>query len=387
MKKTNLVLGLMLIMLLAMSISLMAQSVGINSDGSAPDASAMLDVKSTSKGFLAPRMTVVERGNISSPATGLLVYQTDGTPGYYYYNGSAWTQLGIASGASQWTTNSSNIYYNSGNVGIGTTTPAKLLQVGGNVRGEVLIVGTNGSSPSLTLDHTATTNGRKYTLYSGGTSSNSFDIYDLTASAARLTISSVGNVGIGTTSPAYELDVVGDVNITGDFKVNGTNISSGTLAIGDSYQGGIIFWLDATGQHGLIAATTDQSTGVRWYAGTNGNTQAKGDGLYAGKANTSIIIAAQVAIGDDNATYAARICNELQITEGDKIYGDWYLPSKYELNLLYLQKTAVGGFASAYYWSSTEYDNFSAWKQNFDGGNQVSSIKVNTYCVRAVRAF
>jgi len=387
MKKTNLVLGLMLIILLVMSISLMAQSVGINSDGSAPDASAMLDVKSTSKGFLAPRMTVVERGNISSPATGLLVYQTDGTPGYYYYNGSAWTQLGIASGASQWTTNSSNIYYNSGNVGIGTTTPAKLLQVGGNVRGEVLIVGTNGSSPSLTLDHTATTNGRKYTLYSGGTSSNSFDIYDLTASAARLTISSVGNVGIGTTSPAYELDVVGDVNITGDFKVNGTNISSGTLAIGDSYQGGIIFWLDATGQHGLIAATTDQSTGVRWYAGTNGNTQAKGDGLYAGKANTSIIIAAQVAIGDDNATYAARICNELQITEGDKIYGDWYLPSKYELNLLYLQNTAVGGFASAYYWSSTEFDDVHAWSQSFANGDQYRDYKHNALYVRAVRAF
>jgi len=375
-----------LVFLFVVSIPLFAQSVGINSDGSAPDASAMLDIKSSTKGFLAPRMTSAQRTAISSPATGLLVYQTDGTPGYYYYTGSAWTQIGPASGASQWTTNSSNIYYNSGNVGIGTTNPQKPLQVGGTIRGEIKLVGIDGSPPDVILNNTATTGGHEYILYSGGASPGNFDIYDLTESSYRLSINSSGNVGIGTTTPAYELDVVGDVNITGDFKVNGTNIS-GTLAIGDSYQGGIIFWLDATGQHGLIAATADQSTGVRWNAGTNGDTQAKGDGLYAGKANTSIIIAAQVAIGDDNATYAARICNELQITEGGKIYGDWYLPSKYELNLLYLQNTAVGGFASAYYWSSTEFDDVHAWSQSFANGDQYRDYKHNALYVRAVRAF
>ena len=72
-----------------------------------------------------------------------------------------------------------------------------------------------------------------------------------------------------------------------------------TLAIGDSHQGGIIFWLDASGQHGLIAATTDQSTGIRWYNGTNRYTGTTGDGLYAGVMNTAMIIATQMG---DNQT-------------------------------------------------------------------------------------
>jgi predicted DNA-binding antitoxin AbrB/MazE fold protein len=82
------------VLVLFLVVSISAQSVGINSDGSAPDASAMLDVKSTSKGFLSPRMTAAQRGAIESPATGLMVYQTDATAGYYYYNGASWNQLG-----------------------------------------------------------------------------------------------------------------------------------------------------------------------------------------------------------------------------------------------------------------------------------------------------
>ncbi|MDC1276763.1 DUF1566 domain-containing protein [Algibacter sp.] len=168
------------------------------------------------------------------------------------------------------------------------------------------------------------------------------------------------------------------------------------LSIGDTYQGGIIFYLDASGCHGLIAAPGDQSTGIRWYAGTFGLAQAKGDGIYAGKANTSIIIAAQVAIGDDGDNYAARLCNELQIIEGGTTYGDWYLPSKYELNLMYeniglgnaLGLGNVGNFPGNPYWSSTEYDNNLAWGQSFGfGGQKFYGFKDYTYRVRAVRAF
>ncbi|MBO0931579.1 hypothetical protein [Fibrella aquatilis] len=71
-------------------------SVAVNTDGSNADASALLDVKSTTQGVLVPRMNAQQRGLISSPATGLLVYQTDGTPGFYFYNGTAWTSLSSA---------------------------------------------------------------------------------------------------------------------------------------------------------------------------------------------------------------------------------------------------------------------------------------------------
>jgi hypothetical protein len=72
-------------------------SIGIGTV--APNASAALEVNSTTKGFLLPTMTQTQRNAISTPATGLLIYQSDNTPGFYYYNGSAWTAIaGAAAG-------------------------------------------------------------------------------------------------------------------------------------------------------------------------------------------------------------------------------------------------------------------------------------------------
>ena len=75
-----------------------AQGVAVNTPGNKADTSAMLDVSSTSKGVLVPRMTASQRTGIFSPAKGLLVYQTDGTDGFYYFNGTAWTTLTGATG-------------------------------------------------------------------------------------------------------------------------------------------------------------------------------------------------------------------------------------------------------------------------------------------------
>ena len=198
---------------------------------------------------------------------------------------------------------------------------------------------------------------------------------------------------INTPAPAdgSETKVTAGTNVTvtgagttaSPYVVNTTD----TLAIGDSYQGGIIFWLDTTGQHGLIAATADQNTGIQWYNGTYRYTGTNGDGLYAGKMNTAMIIATQMA---DNQTgnFAAKVCADYSVTVGGVTYGDWYLPSKYELNLLYLQKTVVGGFANKAYWSSNEYDNNNAWKQNFTNGEQSTNNKnFTSNYVRAIRAF
>ena len=197
---------------------------------------------------------------------------------------------------------------------------------------------------------------------------------------------------INTPAPAdgSETKVTAGTNVTvtgagttaSPYVVNTTD----TLAIGDSYQGGIIFWLDTTGQHGLIAATANQNTGIHWYNGTFRYTGTNGDGLYAGKMNTAMIIATQMA---DNQTgnFAAKVCADYSVTVGGVTYGDWYLPSEYELNLLYLQKTVVGGFSNNFYWSSSEYDNDYAWRQGFSSGYQLYDYKSYAFYVRAVRAF
>lgn len=70
-----------------------SQSVGISNTAAAPDTTAMLDISSTAKGLLIPRMTAQQKTAITSPATGLLIYQIDGDPGFYYYNGTTWFLL------------------------------------------------------------------------------------------------------------------------------------------------------------------------------------------------------------------------------------------------------------------------------------------------------
>ena len=70
--------------------------VAITTDGTTADNSAMLDIKSTSKGILVPRMTAAQRTAIATPANGLLIYQTDGTAGFYFYNGNAWAPISAA---------------------------------------------------------------------------------------------------------------------------------------------------------------------------------------------------------------------------------------------------------------------------------------------------
>ncbi len=167
-----------------------------------------------------------------------------------------------------------------------------------------------------------------------------------------------------------------------------------TYKVGDFAHGGIVFWVDETGQHGLVCAKTNQSSGIRWSAGTDTYTMAKGDGPKGGYLNTAIIISNQ-GYGD-GATYAARICNELKITEGGITYGDWYLPSIEELNIMFDARTTINTTALAnggsslgnyFYWSSTEQSLNFTYYYSFSTDFIGYVAKSTSYYVRAVRAF
>jgi len=71
----------------------LSQNIAINTTGFAPDASAILDIQSAGKGMLIPRMPEQAKDNISIPTVGLIVYQTDGDEGFWFFNGTAWMQL------------------------------------------------------------------------------------------------------------------------------------------------------------------------------------------------------------------------------------------------------------------------------------------------------
>jgi hypothetical protein len=193
---------------------------------------------------------------------------------------------------------------------------------------------------------------------------------------------------MSTTTGTNEMVITAGTNITisGDGTAeNPYVINAPSHYVGESYGGGIVFYAYDNGQHGLIAATADQSAEMRWNAGTSANTMALADGVGAGKANTAIIIASQ-GYGD-GGKYAARVCNEFSVTVDGVKYSDWYLPSIFELNLLYLQRNVVGGFSNAAYWSSTEGNIDYAWRQYFSDGNQGSDDKGYPGSVRVIRAF
>lgn len=154
--------------------------------------------------------------------------------------------------------------------------------------------------------------------------------------------------------------------------------------IGQHYGGGIIFWIDSSGQHGLIASTSDTSyLTIKWSDRYYPKTGATGTAVGTGAANTQKIIAVQ----GRTYNYAALVCANYR----GGGYSDWFLPSKDELFLLYKQKNVVGGFIRGGYWSSSEFPsqfvNSLAWQQYFYSDLATLSHKDRVDGVRAIRAF
>jgi hypothetical protein len=157
--------------------------------------------------------------------------------------------------------------------------------------------------------------------------------------------------------------------------------------IGQQIYGGIIFYIDSTGQHGLVCAPEDQAKLIdcaEWGCTGSIISGASGIDIGTGNQNTTDIVNSC-----STQKIAARICYDLILNA----YSDWYLPSKEELGLMYnnLKLIRLGGFANSYYWSSTEEKNSLpgqlAWMQAFDDGSRGGGFKSGKHNVRAIRAF
>lgn len=188
---------------IALGFSANAQ-VGIGT--TTPSSSSMLDITSTSKGFLKPRMTTAQRTAVASPAKGLEVFDTDFNS-TWFFDGSAW--LNAASTTNYWTSVNGNLYNNAGsNLGIGTTIPSAKLEVVGqmikvtNAGGAAIFSASNGTSELRVQNN----NGAGFI---GTMQANAFEIY--TNGSPRITTLSNGNVGIGTTAPSSTLHVNGTI--------------------------------------------------------------------------------------------------------------------------------------------------------------------------------
>ena len=165
--------------------------------------------------------------------------------------------------------------------------------------------------------------------------------------------------------------------------------SSATYSIGDVVNGGAVFWVDSTGQHGLVVAFLDVAGSPKWGC-PNKNLpnvpNVPNNGEYPLGAG------AEIGDGFNNTNDILTNCDTAPAALAARNVGDqWFLPSAKELNQMYLNKSTlenVSGFTafSNYYWSSTEYDANKAWIQYF-GGSKGPRNKSKTHNVRAVRAF
>ena len=164
------------------------------------------------------------------------------------------------------------------------------------------------------------------------------------------------------------------------------SITAAISFIGKRDLGGIVFYIDVSGQHGLVAAPSDQAISAPWWNGSYKSSGATGTAIGTGMANTQAILLTQ-GVGNN----AASICRSLTLGG----YTDWFLPSKDELNLMYVNiglgangaNANLGGFGIYVYWSSSENNSQTAWSQLFKTGYQYYNYKDYLFLVRAVRAF
>ena len=313
-----------------------------------------------------------------------------------------------------------------GHVGIGTTNTTTRLHVVDAVNSPALLVESGSSSPVIMLNNTSalgystSIDSRVNNVWKSSISATPQGDLVLNNNGGSMSLKENGAVGIGTSnpdasailelggtkgflppkmtqvqrdliqSPAEGLEVYNTTThlpnyFDGQFWWNYDGTAAG-IQIGLPYQGGITAYIlnlndpgyDPNVIHGLIAAPTDQSTGAEWGCYGTLLSGAIGITLGTGNQNTTDIVSGCAATG-----IAARLCSDLVLNG----FSDWYLPSKDELNKLYMKRVLIGGFAGFTYWSSSQVSANTAWGQDFSDGYQFSGLKNALGYVRAIRAF
>ncbi len=220
-----------------------------------PDSSSLLEVKSIKKGILIPRLTLSQRNTINKPAMGLLIYQTNNYPGFYYYDGANWNVVGY------WQKNDTSVFLNSGNVAIGKLSPNYKLDVNGDINmsssstfriggtqilkyyptNKNLVIGTNNSTLTIgeyTLPSKDGVNGQVLTTNGAGHVNWS----TIKSSGANRSLSNLTSTAINTDLLPKALSVVniGSINkpwnniyIDGSIYINGVRVIADSTHIGN----------------------------------------------------------------------------------------------------------------------------------------------------------
>jgi trimeric autotransporter adhesin len=343
------------ILFCSFSLILLAQNVAINPDGSNPDSSAMLDVKSNNKGLLIPRMNQSLRNSIVLPATGLLIYQTDNTPGFYFYNGTVWTSV---SG----NVNTNNLWSIAGNTGtnsasnfIGTTDNVSLnFKAYGVIAGRIdpyYSLGNTFLGGSAGVSHSNTTGDLNAAFGRGALHFNVSGGYNTSIGSQSL-FYNLGNGGtaVGFEAMAYIPDAAGSVAVgaqalrgypnpainTGlqntaigvtsliDNTSGGNNSASGYVALFKNTSGS---YNAAMGSRALLSNTTgSENTAIGYGAdvasGTLTNATAIGSGAIVNASNTvQLGNAAVTKVFAGTGTTATVVTGGLQVTGGSLASG------------------------------------------------------------------